>query len=827
MIWPFSASEPPQELITKLADPDQNVRKSAFARLEEHDAPETDSLILAAMSDAIVGTRDLLIPLVELSGKRGIEGAVDKLATILDDDDNAVRVAAVQALLKIATQSSLDVLIPLLSDADLTIRRDVRNGIARFYGEKALGALVRAVPADHNSTLYFEIVSLFDDLGLFELVQEQFRHPDPDVKRFHFETLVKFHRPDFVPLYMEMAEDTDPSIRRRLREALSEYTPDELMPAFRDKLMENVETGLLQLTDDVLIKRFAEARRFLLDLALKMPTGEGRDMLLARLLKRLDPALFEHALRLFDTDSVRARAMTADALAALADSVIEKIQTSSDERKASFEALVETWRQSLHSKITSDERISPEMMRLFFHLARSAPDMLRPVLSRLLSNSFADTVRVLSDWPFEEVSSLVRTALQDDPSLAALLISGQSKQPSLLLLRVLLKNSCVLDPADRTAFFRKQMGSRSFSIKLAELLEDEDPEVRASALEFMGEAGGDQLSKIVEARFHDTAPVVRLMAVRIALKSRHPRVLGMLDEAVADPSPKVAAEALRGLKQMLPSERLAPYLTRLVHSPDEELRNTALQEVAKVTQKRYLDNFNTLSPEVRKLAGTALLKLDTSFIDQLIVELKSLDPELRLRAARIMENLQVNNKGKDALLGAMKDPSRKVRAAVIKTLGVIGDRELLGNLIEFFNDPDERVRANAIEAIASIGDARALQILFPFLEDANNRIRANAAIAVWQIGKVNVVPVLQKMLSMREPLMRASGLWALGEIKQEMSLPIILAHLRDKEEIVRVNAVRAAVKISPAAVKPFMPHLRKDPSEEIRKIVTELSYKVL
>ena len=86
---------------------------------------------------------------------------------------------------------------------------------------------------------------------------------------------------------------------------------------------------------------------------------------------------------------------------------------------------------------------------------------------------------------------------------------------------------------------------------------------------------------------------------------------------------------------------------------------------------------------------------------------------------------------------------------------------------------------------------------------------------------------VQKMLSMREPLMRASGLWALGEIKQEMSLPIILAHLRDKEEIVRVNAVRAAVKISPAAVKPFMPHLRKDPSEEIRKIVTELSYKVL
>lgn len=827
MIWPFSASEPPQDLINKLADSDQNIRQSAFAHLVDHDAPETDSLILASLSEAVTSQRNLLIPLVELSGKRGIDSAADKLSEILDDDDTAVRIAAVQALLKIATQSSLEILIPLLCDADLSIRRDVRNGIARFFGEKAMGALVRAVPEDHNSTLYFEIVSLFDDLGLFELIHEQFQHPDPEVKRFHFETLVKFHRPDFVPLYLELADESDTSVRRRLREALSEYTPDELMPAFRDKLLENVDTGILQLTDDVLIKRFAEARRFLLDLSMKMPAGEGREMLLSRLLKRLDPALFEPALRLFDSDSARERAMTADALAALADSVENMIQTGGEDRKSSFETLVATWHQSLNSKITGNDRISPEMMRLFFHLAMSEPEMLRPVLSRLLSNNFTDTVRALSEWSFEDVSSLIRTALQDDPSLASLLLSGQSKQPSSLLLRVLLKNSGVLDPADRTTFFRKQMGSRSFSIKLAELLEDEDPEIRASALEFMGESGGDQLAKIVETRFRDTAPIVRLTAVRIAQKSRHPRILSILEEAVIDPSPKVAAEALRGLKQVLSPERLAPYLTRLVHSPDEELRTFALQEVAKMTQKKYLDNFNNLSPEVRKLAGTALLKLDTNFIEHLIIELKSLDPDLRLRAARIMENIKVGNKGREALLGAMKDPSRKVRAAVIKTLGVIGDRELLGNLIEFFNDPDERVRANAIEAIASVGDSRALQLLLPFLEDANNRIRANAALAVWQIGKVNVVPVLQKMLSLREPLMRASSLWTLGEIKQETSLPIILAYLRDKEEIVRLNAVRAATKISPASIKPFMPFLRKDSSEEIRKIITEVSYKVL
>ncbi|HOY68925.1 MAG TPA: HEAT repeat domain-containing protein [Candidatus Ozemobacteraceae bacterium] len=827
MIWPFSAPKAPQELLLNLSDPDPAVRKSAYAQLEEHEDPATNPLVHDALREAIDGNTELLLPLIGLTGRRGIEDAVDDLAGLLEEGDTGVRIAATQALLRIPTQHSLEQLIPLLTDTDLTIRRDVREGIARVFGEKAMGALVRAVPEDHNSTLYFEIVSLFEDLGLFELLHEQFHHPDPEVRRFHFDTLVRFHRPDFVPLYLEMADEPDAIIRRRLRDALSEYTPDELLPAFREKLLEPFELGLLQLTDDILIRRFPEARKALLDLALAMPSGDGRELLVSRLLKRLDPVLFEPALKLLDADSSRIRSMTADALTALADSVLSKASHHGEERGSSLEAMGESWRRVLYSRITGDETIRPELLGVFFHIARSDPGMLRPVLGKLLSNAFADTVKALSAWPFSDVSDLIRAAMKDDPSIGALLLSGQSKLPSPFLLRVLLKNASVLDPADRSAFFRKQMGSRTFAARLTELLEDEDHDVRAAALEFAGEAGGEQLSKIVEARMRDTAPAVRLAAVRIAQKSRHPRVLALLEESIADPAPEVAAEALRGLKLLLPPERLAPHLTRLVHSPDEELRSFALQEVARMTQKRYLDNFASLSPEVRKLAGAALLKLDASFIEQLIGELKSLDPELRLRAARIMENIQVGNRGREALLGAMKDPSRKVRAAVIKTLGIIGDRELLGNLIEFFNDPDDRVRANAIEAIASVGDSRALQLLLPFLEDTNNRIRANAAIAVWQIGKVNVVPVLQKMLAARDRLMRSSGLWALGEIRQPNSLPIILAHIRDTDEMVRLNAVRAAVKLSPAALKPFLPTLRKDASPEIRKIVTELSYKVL
>ena len=96
-----------------------------------------------------------------------------------------------------------------------------------------------------------------------------------------------------------------------------------------------------------------------------------------------------------------------------------------------------------------------------------------------------------------------------------------------------------------------------------------------------------------------------------------------------------------------------------------------------------------------------------------------------------------------------------------------------------------------------------------------------------KIGNFNVVPILQKMLAHHDINMKASAIWAMGEINDVNLLNFIFPYLNDRSEIIRFNAIRAVSRINPQMLSQYMPALRKDPSPKIKKLVAELSYKVL
>ena len=270
---------------------------------------------------------------------------------------------------------------------------------------------------------------------------------------------------------------------------------------------------------------------------------------------------------------------------------------------------------------------------------------------------------------------------------------------------------------------------------------------------------------------------------------------------------------------------LSPYLVRFVNSESVELREYAKREIAEITKERYKVNYSNMTPEMRKLAASAIQKIDKSFTDEVVNDLSSYDPQTRLKAALLLENIQVDSKAQNALIAAMKDPSKKVRAAIVKTLGIVGNKEVVSHLISFFNDPDPRVRANTVEAIASLGDNDVVRILLPYLEDSNNRIRANAVVGICKFGRFNVTHVLQSMLTDPDENMRASALWAIGEIGEPLYITLTYNFLQDKNELIRFNAIKAIYRINPNLLQPYMPILRKDNSQKIRNLVKEMSYK--
>ena len=831
MIWPFiSNKKDPELLIKELETHDVQARQDAFHQLIDHPDSKTDQLVLAALEAFNESPKDVILPLIEVAGQRKITEALPIFKALLKEKDSQLRESALQALVAIPTQESLDIMISCLNDSDPMIKQKVQNAITEVFGKDALGALIRALPIDRNSSMYFEIVSLMEHLDLFSVIKENFDQPDPMIKDFYFDTLTNFNRPDFIPLYLDFYPEASQPRREKITEILLDYPPLELLPFFHAQLQTSGFEGLAPLCDRALIDRFSQAKEEILSFILALNDTRYRLRVLPGLIKQLDPYCFNAALEILKEGSSEIRTLTLNALSALIKRTYERMNDKAEPNRSTLAAFYDAWEKQIVAMMRERE-MSDEfrklVRRLFYALTQNRHALIRPFIKELFQKNFHETYFFLKEWEFDEQFGLFHWMVNEDPSFGSLILTALNGNVDDNLWRVALKLPESFADIEDREFFKRNLITRNRNTSIDKFLKDSDHGVRAAALEFASESRVNGLIDLLKSATKDPSPLVRKTALHCLNQQHFPQIQNFLVEALGDPDESIIFYAMTQLKQMLPAPKFAPLLVRFVNSISDKLRNYALGEIAQLTKERYMANFNNLTPEVRKLAGKAIQKIDQGFSDQIIQDLYSLDPQTRLQAALLLENIKVDNKGRDALLAAMKDPSKLVRAAVVKTLGVIGDQNLIKNLISFFNDPDPRVRANTIEAISTLGDRQAIQILLPYLEDSNNRIRANAIVGIRKIGNLNVMPILQKMLAHRDAGMKASAIWAMGEINDQNFLSFLYPYFADRDDTIRFNAIRAVARIAPQTLSQYMPMLRKDPSPQIKKLVSDLSYKVI
>ncbi len=832
MIWPFGSSKKDPDLLIKdLENSDAKVREAAFHDLIEHSAPETDQIVLAALEAFNEASNDIVLPLIDVAGQRGIQEALPVFKALLKGKDSKLRESALQAISALSSQESLDIMISCLNDGEPRIKQKVQQAIIEEHGQDAMGALLRALPQDRNSPLYFEIVAIMEELDLFSVIKNNFEQPDVLVKDFYFDTLTKFSRPDFIPLYLEFYPKAANARKDKITQLLLDYPVRELLPYFSEQQKQGQFEGLQTLTEQVLISRFTQAKDEILDFVFSVHDTRYRIKNLPGLLKQLDPYCFDKVFELLKDSSADIRTHALNALVLLVKKTWERMNDKSEQNKIALAGLYDSWEKRITELMRDRGDMQDEqrknIRRLFYAMAQNRHALIRPLIKELLQKNFHETYFFLKEWPFDETFNLFNWLIESDPSFGSLMLTALQGNNDDSLWRIVLKLINSFAEEEDRETFKRNLVARNRNIAIDRFLKDSDPGVRLAALEFASEIKMNGLVELLKASTKDPAPTVRLTALKCLNQQHYPQIQSYLLEALHDPDEVVAFSSLQLLKQILTPAQLAPHLVRFINSNSEKLRTFALEEIAKLTKERYKANFAKLTPEVRKLAGKVIQKLDGNFTDQVIQDLSSLDQQTRLQAALLLENIQVDSKGKDALLAAMKDPSKVVRAAIVKTLGVIGDNNLIKQLISFFNDPDPRVRANTIEAIATLGDRQAIQVLLPFLEDNNNRIRANALVGIRKIGNFNIMPIVQKMLNHRDPNMRASAIWAMGEICDANFLNFIFPYLNDRNEMLRFNAIKAVARINPQMLSQYMPLLRKDPSPKIKKLVADLSYKVL
>lgn len=288
---------------------------------------------------------------------------------------------------------------------------------------------------------------------------------------------------------------------------------------------------------------------------------------------------------------------------------------------------------------------------------------------------------------------------------------------------------------------------------------------------------------------------VRRAAVEALAGIAAPESAVKIERALRDTDEEVAMRALDALlARNLPDRNRL--LLPLLNSPFDAVRKKVSALVSKDSFERYMRAFDRLDDKTRALAGKAIAKIDDDLVAKLADELGSLDGDRRFKALRIVAATEMSKELEPVLLELLNDPDRRVRATLVKTIGILGSADAMRALIHLLSDPDRRTRANAIEAFEEIGNPKIVGLLLPFLKDPDNRIRANAAKACWKLGHPETLEVLAEMINDPQENMRLSAVWAFGEIAP-LGVEQILADAArdDPSPVVRKKAEETLAKL--------------------------------
>ncbi len=237
-------------------------------------------------------------------------------------------------------------------------------------------------------------------------------------------------------------------------------------------------------------------------------------------------------------------------------------------------------------------------------------------------------------------------------------------------------------------------------------LRDPDAEVRRTAVDGLWESDDSRLVEpLIRLAQSDRATAVRCAAASALGRFAYLLELGKLDPALG--------------------ERLRDALLALVENEAEpaEVRRRALEALSFITG----DDVHDLIAEAYradddKMRTSAIFAMgrqcDPAWLDVLLNELKSANPEHRFEAARAAGEME-DVAAVPELINLLQDADREVRLAAVSSLGKIGGNQAKRALLRATRDPDEVLASAAEEALEELNFGED-PIAFRLLRSAEN-----------------------------------------------------------------------------------------------------------
>jgi HEAT repeat protein len=292
------------------------------------------------------------------------------------------------------------------------------------------------------------------------------------------------------------------------------------------------------------------------------------------------------------------------------------------------------------------------------------------------------------------------------------------------------------------------------------------------ALGNRGTAGKDAVPVLIERLCRYPADEADL-AARVLAQIGAPSVPELV-KALDDPSPAVHKRALWALGVIGPDAREAVQpVSNFLTDKDATIRSLAAVVLGEMGPQgrpaipQLVKALRDADPQVRAWAAMALHDIGPETLGYLLALVNDGDLAVRLSAVQALPAFQESGEVVPALVGALKDPNRQVRAAAAAGLVQLGpDAQIaLPDLVENLKENDLELQTRALTAILAIGSPRDVELL-DTLGSINDQ-------SWWayptldkkaQAARKELVKAIMRSLDDPNPTRRLAAVLALGQL---------------------------------------------------------------
>lgn len=334
---------------------------------------------------------------------------------------------------------------------------------------------------------------------------------------------------------------------------------------------------------------------------------------------------------------------------------------------------------------------------------------------------------------------------------------------------------------------------------VAGLLSDTQADVRACAVETLGQLGDCRARDSLVIALRDPSGLVRAVAVEALGDIEGPKALSYLLTALSDDDELVRMNACEALGK-LGCGRAVVHLNRCLDDQAFVVRDTAMRSLRALGQA--------------DMGGIDIEDRETT---RLLIALASPSKRVRLDAVRRISTIEGNG-AVDPLSRMVEDDDPTIRVIAIQSLGAIGDRRSITRLRDVLRGASQPVfcRVAAAEALGKIGGSRSYVILVNAFSGDTEAVRAAALRAALTFDEPLLEPAID-IIEGAEPETLCLVAKCLSKQNDRRAIVHLCELSKHSDWTVRSAAARSLGSFGEDATEPLAA-LLDDPSASVRAV---------